>query len=453
MVVSLTQRSRTKLISWIVTDRYPQLGGRRTSYHPSEETLNMDISWQLLQDLEKSYGDSFYLLNLATFKENYYEFLVAFQSIYSKSSIAYSYKTNYTPRLCQSIDAMGGYAEVVSIMEYDLALRIGVLPSRIIFNGPYKREEDIEKALLAGSIVNLDSFSEVAHVKAIASRLPEHNLTVGLRCNFDLSTQETSRFGFDVEGEEFRAAFDILARLKNCRVGGLHCHFSTSDKSLESYALRARRMLELVAYYFTDNLPQFINLGGGFFSKISPEFRKQFAYSIPTFQDYAMTIATQFRRAFPDNLEPELILEPGTAITANVMKFVAKIINIKTVRSKTVALSSGSIHNIKPTLHNKNLPMRVVSRQCNSEPESPGDSVDIVGYTCMEHDCLYRGYSGALALDDYIVFDNVGAYTTVMKPPFIRPSPAMIAYNSELQKFEIIKRQEELSDVFSTYVF
>jgi diaminopimelate decarboxylase len=97
--------------------------------------------------------------------------------------------------------------------------------------------------------------------------------------------------------------------------------------------------------------------------------------------------------------------------------------------------------------------MRVVSRQCNSEPESPGDSVDIVGYTCMEHDCLYRGYSGALALDDYIVFDNVGAYTTVMKPPFIRPSPAMIAYNSELQKFEIIKRQEELSDVFSTYVF
>jgi diaminopimelate decarboxylase len=413
----------------------------------------MDISWQLLRELEVSYGDAFYLLDLVIFEKNYHEFLEAFRSIYPKSNIAYSYKTNYTPRLCQSVDGMGGYAEVVSIMEYDLALRIGVLPSRIIFNGPYKREADIEKALLAGSIVNLDSFSEVAIVEDIASRSPEQNMTVGLRCNFDLSTTEISRFGFDVAGEEFQAAFDILNRLKNCHVGGLHCHFSTSNKSLESYALRARKMLELVAYHFGDTYPQFINLGGGFFSKMPPDFRKQFPYPIPSYKEYATAIATQFRKTFSDGSEPELILEPGTAITANVMKFVAKVINIKTVRSRTVALASGSIHNIKPTLHKKNLPMRVFSYHRDSEPERNGGQVDIVGYTCMEHDCLYNGYAGSLALGDYIVFDNVGAYTTVMKPPFIHPCPAMIAYNPHRREFEVIKRQEEFSDVFSTYVF
>ena len=413
----------------------------------------MELSWQLLRELENLHGDAFYLLDLEIFKENYLEFLGAFRAIYPKSNIAYSYKTNYTPRLCQSVDALGGYAEVVSIMEYDLALQIGVDPSRIIFNGPYKQEADIEKALLAGSIVNLDSFSEVALVEAIARRAPDQNMTVGLRCNFDLATQDISRFGFDVEGEEFKDAFGILGRLSNCQIGGLHCHFSTSNKDLGSYALRAKKMLALVADYFGDTYPQFINLGGGYFSKMPAEFKKQFAYPIPTFQEYATAIAPQFREAFPNDSGPELILEPGTAVTANIMEFVAKVISLKTVRSRSVALCTGSIHNIKPTLHKKNLPMQVVSSNGKSESEKSGHPIDIVGYTCMEHDCLFNGYEGTLNLGDYVIFDNVGAYTTVMKPPFIRPCPAMISYDPELQKFEVIKRREEFSDVFSTYIF
>ena len=92
----------------------------------------MEISWQILQSLEKKYGDSFYILDLRKFENNYKEFLSSFREIYSNSNIGYSYKTNYTPKLCQSVNFMGGYAEVVSQMEYDLAIRIGVHPLKII---------------------------------------------------------------------------------------------------------------------------------------------------------------------------------------------------------------------------------------------------------------------------------------------------------------------------------
>jgi diaminopimelate decarboxylase len=128
----------------------------------------MELSWQVLHQLEKDYGDSFYLLDIRQFESNYREFLHAFRSIYPKSNIGYSYKTNYTPRLCQSVNSLGGYAEVVSQMEYDIALGIGVPPSRIIFNGPLKEKENIEHAILAGSIVNLDSLPEVFMVEALA---------------------------------------------------------------------------------------------------------------------------------------------------------------------------------------------------------------------------------------------------------------------------------------------
>ncbi len=71
----------------------------------------------------------------------------------------------------------------------------------------------------------------------------------------------------------------------------------------------------------------------------------------------------------------------------------------------------------------------------------------------MENDILYTGLSQPLAKHDYVVFNSVGAYTNVLKPPFINPSPAIIALNPATGEFEIIKRAEETADIFATYQF
>jgi diaminopimelate decarboxylase len=49
------------------------------------------------------------------------------------------------------------------------------------------------------------------------------------------------------------------------------------------------------------------------------------------------------------------------------------------------------------------------------------------------------------------VFDNVGAYTIVLKPPFIRPNVPVLSFESRKGTFEVIKRKEELEDVFATF--
>jgi diaminopimelate decarboxylase len=413
--------------------------------------MTMDISWELLNNIEGEYGDSFYLLDLESFKNNYYEFLEAFRYIYPNTNIAYSYKTNYIPRLCQSINSFGGYAEVVSRMEYDLAMRIGVPPERIIYNGPYKCESDIKEALLSGAVVNIDGPYEVDIVEGIARGAPDHPLLVGLRCNFDVGTDHDSRFGFDIHGNQFRATLETLNGIDNCVVAGLHCHFLPPNRSVEAYAAIAIRMIELSRDHFADIYPRFIDLGGGFFSKMSPDLRQQFPCHVPNFREYAEAIGSQFADAFPDDSGPMLILEPGIAITADVMKFVAKVIDIKKVGSKTVSLVSGSVYNIKPTLNDRNLPLLVVGNNANSEVRK--EPIDLVGYTCMEGDCLYRAYEGPLSVGDYVVFSNVGAYTVVLKPPFIHPCPVILAYDSDSKRLSVIKRQETLSDVFSTYEF
>ena len=99
----------------------------------------------LLENLAEEYGDAFYILDTAQFRTNFAELKKAFSDIYDKFNIAYSYKTNYTPKLCGIVDELGGYAEVVSDMEAEIALRLGVTPSKIIFNGPYKNYAKAEK--------------------------------------------------------------------------------------------------------------------------------------------------------------------------------------------------------------------------------------------------------------------------------------------------------------------
>jgi diaminopimelate decarboxylase len=410
----------------------------------------MELSWQKLNDLEKLYGDSFYILDIRKFEYNYKDFLQCFRSFYPKTNIGYSYKTNYIPRLCQSVDSMGGYAEVVSQMEYDLAIRIGVTPSKIIFNGPLKHKEDIEKAILAGSIVNLDSQEEVEIVKELACRLPEQKIAVGLRCNFDIGSSRISRFGFDVEAGEIDYVFKAFENLNNCFVEGLHCHLSTSDRSVESYALRTRKILELSDEYFKNQYLRFIDVGGGFFGKMNDELREQFDCYIPNYQEYAEAIAPQLRSHFSQGLSPELILEPGVAIVSDVVQFVGKVVGIKTVRSRNIALLVGSIHNVKPTLTNKKLSLKVYQNDENKHKKIT-NPVDIVGYTCMEHDCLYENYQGGIGIGDYIVFENMGAYTIVFKPPFIRPNPPILCYESINDEYTLSRRKENFDDVFCTY--
>jgi len=109
------------------------------------------LNYDTLSNIASDYGDSYYILSLMSFKKNYSNFLRSFRSIYPKSNIAYSYKTNYTPDLCLEVNSAGGYAEVVSEMELDLALKIGVDPKKIIYNGPFKSKLSFEKCLALGA--------------------------------------------------------------------------------------------------------------------------------------------------------------------------------------------------------------------------------------------------------------------------------------------------------------
>ena len=360
-----------------------------------------------------------YIFEEDSFIDNYKRFEKTFKNIYSKYQIGYSFKTNYTPYICKIVKKLGGYAEVVSKMEYNLAKSLGYDDSKIIFNGPCK-------GIYPNCILNVDSLEEI---------LKTGSNKIGLRVNIDVGQNFISRFGID--SNELDKAFEIAGD----RIVGLHCHISQA-RSIDAWKKRAEIMLDLVDKYFKNRKLEYVDLGSGMYGNMDEELKSQFS-NVPSYEDYADVVAGMFANHFKGDEKPILFTEPGTTLINKYIKFVSKVESIKHIKGKTFVVLTASKHNLGEICELKKLPLEIIHNGNELEKIENGD---LVGYTCLEHDVMYKDFTGELAVGDIVIFNNVGGYSLVSKPPFIRPNCPMFT-NSGL----VIKRQETNEEIFATY--
>ncbi len=408
-----------------------------------------------IKELETMFETPFYLLNEENLLETYDEIDNAFRNKYDKFIIGYSYKTNYIPYICNLIKEKGGYAEVVSRLEYELALRVGQNPYKIIFNGPIKRYEDLELAIRNESIVNIDSWYELEHVKEIAKQYKNKTIKIGLRVNLKFPDKEgvshiqeglaVGRFGFPIESAGIAEAIALFRDIPNVKINCLHGHTSTTSRSVWIYEKITRTLCDLAAEHLSDSV-EYIDIGGGIYGKIPPELS---VGNTPTFEHYAEAICGVMNdHPWVRKKNPYLILEPGVAMVANALAFVTKVIDIKNIEGTKFAVVDGSIYNIKPNMHNKNHPFEILKRKNNTTK----NTYNVVGYTCMEKDYLLKGINTCeIEKGDYIKIENVGAYTIVLTPPFINSAPPILLRKNSNN--HIIRNRQTFEDFFTNYSF
>ena len=401
-----------------------------------------------LKELEGQFGSPLYLFLEEAFVENYKHFVACFDKYYSKYQLSLSYKTNYTPYICKLVKQMGGYAEVVSDMEYSVAKAIGYKPWEIVYNGPHKGQLGTE-SLLNGGIINVDNLDELARIINIAAENPKKQLEIGLRVNINIGQSFISRFGIDADSDDLQKAFDMVAPVENLNVVGLHCHVGQS-RTVQAWKNRAEIMLSLADKYF-EKAPKYIDMGSGMFAKMELVLAKQFGDDIPTFEEYAAAVAVPFAEHYkhlPQEEKPMLMTEPGTTLFNSYVDFIGKVESVKHIKGHEFVVLNCSKDNLGDICKMKKLPLQVIP--AGGEQEEL-ENAELVGYTCLEHDVMYPDYAGRLAVDDYVVFGNVGGYSNVSKPPFILWNCPMVTKKGE-GTYEVIKRQETFEDVMATYI-
>lgn len=405
----------------------------------------MKFEKKKIVEIKDRFGLPCYVFDEAAFRENYQNLRKALRNVYSHYKIAYSYKTNYAPKICSIVKEMDGFAEVVSDMEYDIAKIIGYENKKIVYNGPFKGPK-LEEHLLNGGILNIDNLNEIDRVIALAEK-HKKVFKVGIRANINIGQKYISRFGIDSDSEDLAEAVRRLSQCKYTRLVGLHCHIGQA-RSIDAWKSRTDHILKLSDKYIED-IPEYIDLGSGMFGDMELSVREQFMIDIPSYEDYAKvtaSIVADHYKDIPENCKPTLFTEPGTTVDNRYIDLIAEVNSIKKVKGKDFAVLNCSIHNLGDVSGSIKLPIDVIH---NSDSQDKYSNMDWGGYTCLERDVLYKGYSGDLGKGDYVVFGNVGGYSNVDKPPFILPQCAMIGM-SESEMY-IIKRKETTEDILYTY--
>ena len=406
-----------------------------------------DLSLEQVLSLEDRFGCPLYIFNERKFVENYKEFEKTLLSYYPKYKVAYSYKTNYTPYICNTVKRLGGFAEVVSGMERYIAKRLGYDDDRIIYNGPNKGVDGID-AIHSGSIVNVDNLDELQSICEFANKHSEGEYRIGLRANLDIGQSFISRFGMDIQ--DLERAFRTVSEISNLSITGLHCHISRC-RGLDAWKKRTDLMLGLADRFFKNTPPEYIDLGSGMFGNMDPSFYAQFD-NVPTYLQYAKVTAKEVAdhyKGVDESDRPVLFTEPGTTLINKYVDFLGRVESIKVIKGKTFVTLNCSEHNLGETSLLKQLPVKVINNSLKTEKVN---NADFVGYTCLEQDVFYKNYHGNIGVGDYVIIGNVGGYSNVYKPPFIRPNCAMVAI-TEKEEYRIIKKPETYDDILSTYSF
>lgn len=336
--------------------------------------------------------------------------------------MGYSVKTNSLPWLLNYLKNQGFYAEVVSRMEYDLALRLGFPGRHIIYNGPIKDKKTFEAVLLAGGYINLDSNYELEWMEELSRLYPNRHFRVGLRVNCDLfalcpeeipATREGGRFGYCYENGILKAAIDRLLRLPNVWAAGLHMHSSTQSRSIKIFGALAKMAVTIAREY---NLSlDYVDMGGGYFGGRD---------DMPDYRDYFQEICKELSLYF-DPQKTVLIAEPGVSLISRATTFETSVIDVKDIRDRKYVVTDGSRTNLNPLVTRHVYPHHI-EYISDASVRNRETSQWICGATCMEYDKLFEIIDGAALIPgDKIIYDTAGGYTMCLNPLFINYFPAV----------------------------
>ncbi|WP_281784585.1 diaminopimelate decarboxylase family protein [Sinimarinibacterium flocculans] len=406
-----------------------------------------------LGDLARQYGTPLHVFDTAALGRNV--------DALAQLDIFFSYKTHPLPSVLRRLYAMGVGAEVISEMELDLALRLGVHPQRIIYNGPAKSERSLRTAIERGILMlNLNHPEELAPVAAMAHACGRP-VRLGIRVNG--SSGWAGQFGTMIADGSAMALFREALQTQGVEVIGLHGH--RGELIGDTHTLHAF-LDELLA--FADELhaalgwsPRIIDVGGslavGTVRQITPLLRRLSqtfdveigavdtarTLSLPGYA--AITrgrISAHYRRV--GRPVPHLVCEPGRAVTGNAQFLLTRVVSVRECDDgRALAILDAGI-NIAGILHHERHQIFSVDRSADENTQR----YRLVGPICQPGDVISNALQlPRLASGDVLAIMDAGAYFESDSTVFSFPRPGTLLIEGD--GITVARRAETLDDVMA----
>jgi diaminopimelate decarboxylase len=378
---------------------------------------------QTLEDVAAAVGTPFYAYDAGAFRERIRRFRAALGD--APHTVCYALKANDALALVRIAAGEGLGADIVSGGELDKALRAGMPPGRVVFSGVGKRRDEIRAALEAGvRSLNVESLGELDVVAAEAAALGTV-ARISVRLNPDVEPDThayvstgsaASKFGLGVA--DAKTAYARAAADPALEPVGLSFHVGSQLLDPAPALAAADRAAALWRELAADGIElRDLDVGGGL--GIAYDDGEDAAV-----EPYAAALTSVAR-----DLGAVLVLEPGRWLVGPVGTFVTRVLYVKEIPGRRVAVCDGGMNDlIRPALYGARHPITLLGG------ERPRGLVDVVGPVCETGDFFALGVELPLPEPgDLLAIGQAGAYCRVMAS----------AYNARPFCAEVLREQGE----------
>ncbi|NLP11743.1 hypothetical protein GX408_15195 [bacterium] len=391
--------------------------------------------------LAADHGTPLFVVDEKKIRDNYQAFDRALTAHGIEQGIYYSYKTNPVPGILRVLHDCGAGAEVISPYELWLALKLGVPPERIIYNGPNKSAEGLKTAIDHGiKLININSLAEIDHIEQLAA---ERGRTVCVGVRVSPGVGWGAQFGLKLENGEALAAFRRMAACPHIDPQAIHFHLGTNLQNAQLYQSALAHVFELLQFIQSDpglHL-RYLDLGGGFgvptvralenreiklntffYKPYHPPSAAKIKPVCQIIEDIAATFKALCLRFRID--PPALLFEPGRSLTSNAEILLTRVGDLKTsANGFPIALLDAGINVARPITFEYH-EIFVANRMAAPANQRCG----LAGPICTPMDFFLKSKKlPILHAGDLLAVMDAGAYFTSFANNFSLPRPAIVA--------------------------
>ena len=357
--------------------------------------------------IAKRHGTPVVVIDHDVIRRNY----ATFRRRLPKVQAYYAVKANPAPEIIRTLYRAGASFDVASLPEFMLVHEnIQHLPAKerqdfiwdkIIYANPIKPKETLQALDEYKPLLTYDNLDELRKIKRYA---PHAGLVLRLRVpNTGSMVELSSKFGCDT-GE----AVDLV--LEAFRIGlvveGLSFHVGSQCTNFENFVQALNMSVAVLREaQARGHEIKILDIGGGFPAPYDQHVRP--------FAELAKTLNTEFERLFPPDME--ILAEPGRFLVATAASLVVEIIG-KAVRNgkQCYTINDGVYGTYSGVLFDH------CQYHFKAFKSGPGQISAVFGPTCDALDVVSVAEELPVNLDlgDWLVSENIGAYTTASATNF-----------------------------------
>ncbi|MFD1440432.1 diaminopimelate decarboxylase [Lacticaseibacillus hegangensis] len=401
--------------------------------------------------LAQQFGTPAYVYDVGQIRAQFRSFAKVFEAHGAKYAVSYASKAFATVAMYQVAAQENAHVDVVSGGELYTAQAAQFPMAHVSFHGNNKSKAELAQALEAhvGTII-VDNFHELDLLEGLL-KLQEGRVqnillrvTPGISAHthaYDQTGQTDSKFGFDVDSGQAKAAATRALANPQLHLLGIHAHIGSQIFEVKGFVAAAQRLLAILTDWH-DSLaftPTVLNLGGGF----------GIAYTnaddpLPAEAFVAAILDTIAAADLPFDT-PAIWIEPGRSIVGPAGYQLYTVGSRKDVPGLApfVAVDGGMGDNIRPALYQADY-----EAVAAADPHAAStETVRLVGKYCESGDILIdQAKLPHLEAGAVVAVLATGAYGYSMASNYNRnPRPAVVF--AENGQAKLVVRRESYADL------